>query len=233
MLGIGKHKFLKSAIITIVSLAFITAAFSARIIPAGKVSIIKEGEVVGEFSQESPLPEGSMLRCEDKCTVKLDDTYMVVDGGTEFSLTPMADQTRLYVKAGTVYFSINDASRPIQIATPNGDAATGDLTMAEDEVKGYVRVSGNKTEIGVIGGGTMMVETASGEMAVAPGKQVNIAMVNQDVSAGGDEGGSSSIRNIALYAAEAAVLVGGIYLLTTIDGNSGSNGSNDGSPSSP
>ena len=230
MLGIGKHKFLKGAIITIASLAFITAAFSARIIPDGKVSIIKEGEVVGEFSQESPLPEGSMLRCEDKCTVRLDDTYMVVDAGTEFSLTPMADQTRLYVKTGIVYFSINDASRPIQIATPNGDAATGDLTMAEDEVKGYVRVSGDKTEIGVIGGGTMIVETASGEMTVAPGKQVNIDMANQDVSADGDEGGSSPIRNIALYAAEAAVLVGGIYLLTTIDGNSSNN---DGSPSSP
>jgi hypothetical protein len=163
----------------------------------------------------------------------LDDTYTVVDGGTEFSLTPMADQTRLYVKAGTVYFSINDASRPIQIATPNGDAATGDLTMAEGEVKGYVRVSGDKTEIGVIGGGSMIMQTASGEMAVAPGKQVNIATVNQDVSDDRDEGGGSSIRHIALYAAEAAVLVGGIYLLTTIDGNSGSNDSNDGSPTSP
>ena len=79
----------------------------------------------------------------------------------------------------------------------------------------------------------MMVETASGEMTVAPGQRVDIAMVNQDVSADGDEGGYSPIRNIALYAAEAAVLVGGIYFLTTIDGNSGSNDNNDGSPSSP
>jgi hypothetical protein len=238
MSEICKHKFVNSVIITIISLAFTTAALSdavnsPRIIPLGKVSIIEDDQVVGEFSQESPLPEGSLLRCEDRCSVKMDDTYMVADSGTEFSLTSAADQIGLYVKTGTVYFAINESSRPIQITTPSGDATTGDLTMSENEVSGYVRVSGNETEIGVIGGGTMMVETASGEMAVAPGEQVSITTVETDAYVAGDEGERSTMTYVALGVAQVAVLAGGIYLLSTIGGSSNSNNKSDGSPSSP
>jgi hypothetical protein len=239
MSEICKHKFVNSVIVTILSLAFTTAAFAdavntARIIPLGKVSIIKDGQVVGEFSQETPLPEGSLLRCEDKCSVKMDDTYMVADGGTEFSLTPAADQVQLYVKTGTVYFAINESSRPIQITTPSGDATTGDLNMSEKEVTGYVRVSGNETEIGVIGGGTMMVETASGEMAVTPGNAVTITPIGSATSASASgEGEESTLgTDIALGAAGVAVLATGAYLLSTTDGNR-SNEKSDGSPASP
>ena len=239
MFEISKHKFVQNVIIAIVSLAFTTAGFSAstnsaRVIPTGKVSINKNGKVVGEFSKEAPLPEGSLLRCEDKCAVKIDDTYMVVDPGTEFSVTPAANSTGLYVKTGAVYYAINESSRPIQITTPSGDATTGDLTMTDSELRGYVRVSGNETEIGVIGGGTMMVETTSGDMAVTPGNAVTIALVNPDAAtaAAGDEGGSGLIKDIALGIAGAGVLVAGGYLLSTTDGNHNSSKSN-GSPSSP
>ena len=230
MFGKRKKTLTLKVFVVLLSLAMTTAAFSARITPSGKVVMMKDGNVIGEFSNEAPLPEGVLLKCEGQCSVKLDDVYMVVEQGTVFSVQPMAASNELFVQEGTVYYSLSESSRPLHLKTPAGNATTGDLSLSENELRGYVRVSENKTEIGVIGGGTMMVETASGEMAVAPGKQVNIAMVNQDVSAGGSEGGSSSIRNIALYAAEAAVLVGGIYLLTTIDGNSSDN---DGSPSSP
>ena len=230
--------------VVLLSLAMTTAGFSAnagsaRIIPDGTVSIIENGQVVGQFSQESPLPEGSLLRCEDKCAIKIDDAYMVVDPGTEFSVTPAANSTGLYVKTGTVYFAITESSNPIQITTPSGDATTGDLTMTDNELRGYVRVSGNETEIGVIGGGTMMMETESGEMAVTPGHAITIATVGSETSgaAAAKTGGLTRNQKFAVGAGSAAVLAaGGIALASGSGGSGGSGGGgddDDGSPSSP
>ncbi|GAG49846.1 unnamed protein product, partial [marine sediment metagenome] len=87
MFGKRKKTFMLKAWVVFVSFAFATAGFAARIIPTGKVSIIKDGKVIGEFSQEAPFPEGSLLRCEEKCAVKLDDVYMVAEPDTVFSVT--------------------------------------------------------------------------------------------------------------------------------------------------
>lgn len=251
MFGNGKNTLILKVLVVFMSIAMTTVGFSARtnsarVIPTGKVSIIKDGKVVGEFSKEAPLPEGSMLRCEDKCALKLDDTYMVVDPGTEFSVTPAAGHTELHVKEGTVYYRMNESSSPLQIDTPNGEAATGDLIMTDNEVRGYVRVSGNETEIGVIGGGTMMMETASGEMAVAPGNAITIAAVGSETSgAAADEaaaaktGGLTRNQKFAVGAGSVAVLTaGGIALASGSGGSGGSGGGgddddDDGSPSSP
>jgi hypothetical protein len=242
MFGNGKNTLILKVLVVFMSIAMTTAGFSAgagsaRIIPTGTVSIIKDGQVVGQFSQEAPLPEGALLRCEDKCAVKLDDTYMVVDAGTEFSVTPAADSTGLYVKTGTVYYSINESSNPLQIDTPNGEATTGDLTMTDNELRGYVRVSGNETEIGVIGGGTMMMETASGEMAVTPGNAVTIATIGPETSGAAAEGTGGLTRNqkIALGAGTAAALAAGGIALASGSGGSGGGGGggDDGSPAAP
>jgi hypothetical protein len=225
--------------VVLLSLAMTTAGFSAnagsaRITPSGTVSIIENGEVVGQFSQETPLPEGSLLRCEDKCTINMGDTYMVVGPGTEFSLTPGAESTALYVKSGTIYYSINESSRPIQITTPSGDATTGDLTMTDSELRGYVQVSGNKTEIGVIGGGTMMLQTASGDMAVTPGNAVTIASIGSETpgAAAGETGdGLTGGQKIALGVAGAGLLVAGAFALS--GGGGGGSSSGGGSPAVP
>ncbi|MGD8410876.1 MAG: hypothetical protein PVF25_11965, partial [Desulfobacterales bacterium] len=87
-------------------LAFTTAGFAARIVPTGKVSIIKDGNVIGEFNQEAPLPEGFLLRCESECVIQMDDVDMQVEPKTAFSVNPMASRNDLRVQQGTVYFSL-------------------------------------------------------------------------------------------------------------------------------
>lgn len=82
MYRVKRQQLITRMVIAIVSFVIATANFAAgenlaRIIPGGKVSIIQDGKVIGEFSNEAPLPEGSLLRCEARCTVKLDDLYMV------------------------------------------------------------------------------------------------------------------------------------------------------------
>jgi hypothetical protein len=238
MFRINKHSLVLKVVIVIASFAFATVGFSAnansaRIIPNGRVSIIENGKVVGEFTKEAPLPEGSLLRCEAQCAVKMNDAYMVAEPDTVFSVSPMANSNELLVQEGTVYFSITESSRPIQFNTPAGVVTTRETSLTGSELKGYVRVSGNETEIGVIEGGTMTVETSSGEMAIVPGKQITIAVVNPDPSAAatGSEGGSTLVTDIALGVVGTAVIVGGIYGLHKVVQNSG--GGSDGSPSSP
>ncbi len=223
--------------IVLVCFAFTTAWFSAnanaaRVIPAGKVSIIKDGRVIGEFSQEASLPEGYLLKCEGKCAVKLDDVYMAVERDTVFSVKPTATSHMVYVQEGTVYYSISESSRPLQISSPAGDIATGDLSLSDSELRGYVRVAGNKTEIGVLSGGSMKLETESGEMIIASGKKVTMTFTDPgtSVAAAGGQKGSGPKTTFVIGAVGAGVLAaGGIAL--ALGGNSSDGG--DGSPSSP
>jgi len=234
----GKSTLILKVLVVFLSFAMVTAGFSAdansaRIIPTGKVSIIKDGKVVGEFSKEAPLPEGSLLRCEAKCTVRLDDVYMVVEPDTVFSVTPAANRHELYVQEGTIYYSLSESSRPIQFRTPTGDATTGDLALTGSELKGYVRATENESEIGVIGGGTMKLETAAGEMAVTPGNAVTTGTTDASTSVAGTEKAKGLTKNqkIALGAAGAVLVAAGAVAL--IAGGSSSSSGSSGSPSSP
>jgi len=105
-------------------LAFATAGFAARIVPTGKVSIVKSGNVIAEFNQEASLPEGLLLRCEAECAVQLDDVDMKVEPMTAFAVSPMANRTDLKVQQGIVYFTLKESSRPLHFDTPveNADA---------------------------------------------------------------------------------------------------------------
>jgi uncharacterized protein YaiE (UPF0345 family) len=240
MYRIKKQQLAAPMVIAIVCLALATAGFaaganSARIIPSGKVSIIENSKVIGEFSKEAPLPEGALLRCEAQCTVKMDDLYMVAEPGTTFSVASQATTNELTVQQGTTYYSLSQTSRALQINTPPGDASIKEFSVTGRELRGYTQVSGSKTEIGVIDGGTMTVATSSGEMVVTPGKQVTIAMVNSDPPAAGNGagGGTGLATDIALGVAGTGVIVGGIYALAVVfNGGNGSN-NNNGSPSSP
>jgi len=240
MFGKRKKTLTLKVFVVFLSLAMTTAAFSARITPSGKVVMIKDGNVIGEFSNEAPLPEGVLLKCEGKCSVMLDDVYMVVDPGTVFSVQPMADRHEVFIQEGTVYYSLSESSHPLHFRTPAGDATTGDLLLDDSNLSGYVRVSGNQTEIGVIGGGTMMLETASGDMAVTPGKQITIAAASQGESgtAATETGGMTRNQKIALGVAGAAVVTAGVIALASSGGGGGSKGGDDdddddGSPAAP
>jgi hypothetical protein len=236
MLGKRKRTLMMKVLVVFVSFAFVSAGFAARIVPTGKVSIIKDGKVIGEFSQEAPLPEGALLRCEAKCAIQLDDVYMVAEPDTVFSVSPMADRHDVLVQKGTVYYSLNESSRPLHFDTPAGNASTGDLTMTEGELRGYVRVVGNETEIGVIGGGSMTVATGSEEVPVTSGKKVTMTLADsgKTANAAGGQDGMSRNTKIALGVVGGAIALGaGIYLVTKDGGGGGGGGGNGGSPAAP
>ena len=62
-----KKTLILKAFVVVLSFAVATAGFStnggsARIIPSGKVLMIKDGQVIGEFSNEAPLPVDTVLK---------------------------------------------------------------------------------------------------------------------------------------------------------------------------
>ena len=242
MMGKRKKTLMMKALVILISFAFVSSGFAARIVPTGKVSIIKDGKVIGEFSQEAPLPEGALLRCEERCAVQLDDVYLVAEPSTVFSVSPMADRHDVMVQQGTVYYSLNESSRPLNFDTPAGNATTGDLSMTEGELRGYVRVIGNETEIGVIGGGSMTVATASGVMPVSSGEKVTMTLADSgkvaNAAGGQEEEGMSKNTKIALGVVGAAVVIGGGIALASSGGGGGGGGKkkkddDDGSPAAP
>jgi len=237
MLSKRKKTLMMKVFVVFLSFVFVSAGFAARIVPTGTVSIIKDGKVVGQFSQEAPLPEGALLRCEAQCAVQLDDVYMVAEPDTVFSISPMADRHDVLVQQGTVYYSLNESSRPLHFDTPAGSATTGDLTMTESELRGYVRVVGNDTEIGVIGGGTMTVATGSEVVPITSGKKITMTLADSGKpanAAGGQEGMSRNTK-IALGVVGAAVVAGGIYAISSSGGGGGGRNKkkDDGSPAAP
>jgi hypothetical protein len=135
------------------------------------------------------------------------------------------------VQEGTVYYSATESTRPIKFNTPAGNATTSGLNVTEDELRGYVRVSGNETEIGVIGGGSMMLETDSGEVAITSGRQLTMALTASGTAVAATSGkqgqeGLSTNQKYALGAVGAAIIAGGIIALASSgSSSSGSSGS--------
>jgi hypothetical protein len=71
MSGKREKSLMMIDILVALFLGFATTGFGARIVPMGNVSIIQNGNVIGEFNQAAPLPEGYLLRCEAKCFVQM------------------------------------------------------------------------------------------------------------------------------------------------------------------
>jgi hypothetical protein len=101
--------------------------------------------------------------------------------------------------------------------------------VTDSELRGYVRVSGNETDIGVIGGGSMMLETDSGEVAITSGKQLTMALTASGTAVaatGGKAEGLSKNQKYALGAVGAGlVIAGGAALASSGSSSSGSSGS--------
>ncbi len=233
---------------------------SARIYPTGKITIYSGNQRVGEFNKEAPFPEGFLIAADGKCGVKMEDIYLVAEDGSLFSVVTSANLRKLLIKKGTLYFAVSDMSRSLSFITPSGSLAVLDILLnaATDrpQLKGYVAVNQNGSEVGVIEGGSMIVSTEQGEMMIEPGQQITLAQADMDVGAPkeietidekegkGEKTGKnekpamSKNQKIILGAAGGLVAAAGLGALALGGGSGGSGGGgkDDGgsvSPSSP
>ena len=160
---------------------------SARIYPTGKITIYSGNQRVGEFNKEAPFPEGFLIAADGKCGVKMEDIYLVAEDRSLFSVATSANLRKLLIKEGILYFAVSNMSRSLNFITPSGSLAVLDILLnaATDnpQLKGYVAVKQNGSEIGVIEGGSMIVSTQQGEMMIESGKQLILAQADMDVGA--------------------------------------------------
>ena len=225
-----KEKTLAKMVIAVAILAFATVAYSselnlARIMPTGTVSVFQGDQKVGEFSKEAPLPEGCLLSCKGKCGVKMDHLYFVATDGSRFSVIGKEDVRVLNIEKGTIYFILSALPKTLVFKTPHGtfttDAVMLNVSTDGGFLQGYVSVTQEDTELGVIEGGSMSVSTVKGEKMIQPGNRIILA---QATMGSGGEGDSGLNNRRLLYSLIPVGVVAGaiIYKVTKDDNKEGS-----------
>jgi hypothetical protein len=151
----------------------------ARIIPYGKVNVYQDGELLQVLQEEAPLPEGASLHIEGKCAVRMNDLYFVVQDGGQFSTQTGEAVNQVTIENGTFYFAAIESTGPVAFNTPSGTIRTDQVALAAGDelafLRGYVNVSQDTTQMGVLGGGTLTVATAKGLQSIATGEQLTLA----------------------------------------------------------
>lgn len=163
--------------------AGVTPAFSGwRIMPTGSVKVYEGGKLVQVLKQESALPDGALLTTEGKCGVRSENFYLVADDGCTFSITDGLNRKDLRVDNGVMYFAITQKTEKLAFITPAGVLTTQQVLCNTDAnggiVKGYLDVSGSQVQLGVLEGGSMVVNTANGDKEILAGKQITLSMAD-------------------------------------------------------
>jgi len=222
---------------------------SGRIYPTGKITIYSGNQRVGEFNKEASFPEGFLIAADGRCGVKMEDIYLVAEDGSLFSVATVANLRELLIKKGILYFAVSDMYRSLSFTTPSGSFAVLDILLnaATDspQLKGYVAVKPNGSELGVIGGGSMIVSTQQGEMMIKSGQRLILAQADMDIGApeeletvdekaGKEEKAEKSkTKKIILVAIIGAVIAAGAGALGGGGGGGGYSASDSGGPISP
>ncbi|MBR9986595.1 MAG: hypothetical protein KFF68_11845 [Desulfosarcina sp.] len=178
--------------IVVFSLAFLMVsqgvsvlADADRIYPTNKVTLYRGDQVVGVYTKEAPLPEGSIISADGRCAVKLDDLYLVGEDQSVFSINTSGRQRNLFVKEGTVYFKTSAMKRSFSFITPDGPISVQGIRLnaafGDGSIKGYVAVTENRSEFGVAEGGSMDVFTDNGLMTVEAGKKIILSQADMGI----------------------------------------------------
>ena len=216
-----------------------------RIYPTNKVTLYRGDKVVGVYTKEAPLPEGSVISADGRCAVKLDDLYLVGEDQSVFSINTSGRQRNLFVKEGTIYFKTSAMKRDFAFITPDGPINVQRIRLnaafGDGSIKGYVTVAKNQSELGVAEGGSMDVFTDNGLMTIQSGKKIILSQADMGIGLPEEEKpaaqkppesepGMSRHKKIA-YGALGAVAIAGIAL--GLGGGGGGGGGGDVSPSTP
>ena len=144
----------------------VSPAFSgSRIMPTGSVKVYNEGRLIQVLKNESALPYGALLTTMGKCGVRSENFYLVADDGCTFSIMDSPERRDIRVENGMVYYAITPKTGKLAFITPAGVISIMQVLFNADVngglLKGYLDVSGSQTQLGVLDGGSMVVNTPS------------------------------------------------------------------------
>lgn len=171
--------FTAASILAFSAMVYSSGLNNARIMPKGSVAVFKGDKKIAEFSREAPLPEDCLLSCSGKCGIKMDHLSFVATDGSRFSVSGREDLRVLNIEEGTVYFILSALPKTLMFKTPHGTFTTDEimLNVSSDGgfLQGYVSVTQDNTDLGVIEGGSMLVSTIKGDEVVRPGHRIILA----------------------------------------------------------
>ncbi len=201
----------------------------SRLVPTDKVTVFKDGKKVAEYTQEMPVPESAILSCKGKCGVKLDDISLVGEDQSRFLIDSEHNSRYLGVEKGTVYFGLSTMPRQIVFMTPKGSVSVNqvfiDASSNNRMLEGYIKVTEDFSEIGVIEGGSLQLLTDDGRQMIKPGQrfilaQADIGGETSGVFGGGTSGsGAGFLGNLTsgqLAFGTTAIIAGGVSSMGAI-----------------
>jgi hypothetical protein len=179
------RKFRGFSLLTVflaVNWIFAGAAWGAsisRIMPTDRVRAYQGERLVQTISREAPFPEGLMLRTEGRCGVRMDNFYLVAEDQALFGIRHQKNERVLLIEKGMVYFALSSLPGKLVFKTPAGVFPAQQILVqaaaGQGAIKAYVDVRTDRTEIGVLEGGQMVVTTPEGDRRIASGRQITIA----------------------------------------------------------
>jgi hypothetical protein len=221
---------------------------SARIIPSKTVTVFQEGKALSIFSKEAPLPLGAVLSCDGKCGIKMDDLLILGEDKSEFLIDAQSNHHIIDVRSGIVYFGLSGLSDSIYILTPKGAVSIDQVLLnASTEnklVEGYIQVGASSSEVGVLNGGSVLLDTADGHTLIKSGNRFTLAMAdigdekknNPDKDANVDPADKEGYwNNLSKGQKTAGLVIGGLAVggATWAIINNNDNSNNDASPFEP
>ncbi len=150
---------------------------SGRIIPSDTVGIYSGDTLIGQYTEEAPLPLQSILKCSGDCAVRMTDLYIRVKGNTPFSVDDTSENRTLLIKEGALFFALPKLEKQLVIVTSAGaitvqEAVLEAANQNDNILSGYVNVTSEQTEVGVIEGGALIVSTSDGQSTIQSGNRL-------------------------------------------------------------
>lgn len=175
--------------------AFAGDVNGSRLLPENKVIVYQDGVQVGAFTKEAPCPENALLSCDGKCAVKLESVLLMAEDKSLFSISTTSDSQFLNVKKGKVYFGLSELPRKLVFLTPEGAVAAHRAFLnastagsGKGLIEGYVQVTDTASEVGLISGGSLYMQTREAESVLQPGNR--LVILDQADIGGGTTGGA-------------------------------------------
>ncbi len=203
---------------------YITVAFAddfqkSRLIPENKVVIYQDGSKIGEFTKEAPCPKDLFLSCEGKCGIKLENISLVAEDKSIFAIAATEESQYLKVKKGILYFGLSELPKNLVFVTPKGAISANQMLLNASTnnkiLEGYVKVTDNSSEVGVIKGGYLHMLTQNGDKLLTPGNRLILAQADIGADTGGTQVDRTGVNKnltrgrIVAYAAGGMVATGG------------------------
>ena len=194
---VHKHPFMMQAMALFAFFCFTAPSFAAdpfagRILPTKKVSFFNDGKKVGQYTAEAPLPWDTLVKCEGRTAVRMDQMYVVFEDGSSFIMSQSGDGQTLDLKTGTAYFALKTLPEGLIFGTPQTSVSTEAMLLnaatGDQLLKGYVKANESESELGVLEGGRLTVRTNGAQQTINPGQRIILSQASLAAGGGGTLG---------------------------------------------